>query len=87
MGLQQAIRRVRRRCRGFAVGIAATGWATLIGCVPSPAVLVDAEGNPITRAQIAEITDDDTLSDNEKREQLRELGITNEALIELLLQG
>ena len=47
--------------------------------------LVGAEGQLILLDELQEIADDSELSDDEKRELFRELGIQDEKLIEALL--
>lgn len=51
-----------------------------------PNALRDAEGNAIVFDDIRDIANDLDLSDSEKREALRELGIEDEKLIDVLLQ-
>ncbi len=52
-----------------------------------PDALIGPDGQPILLDDVDAIVDDDDLSDVEKREQLRELGIEDEKLIDALLLG
>ena len=70
-----------------------------VACVPpdfflpsplddSDVVLRNADGEPITTQQIEEVlTDPDLETDEERADALRELGITDEDLIALLIQN
>jgi hypothetical protein len=64
----------------------------LLGCGAAaitefPDALTAPDGQPILLDDVDAILDDDNLSDAEKREQLRELGIEDEKLIDALLMG
>jgi len=64
--------------------------AGLAGCgsgAPTtfPHQLVGANGQPIVLDDVESIVNDTSLSEDEKREQLRELGIEDEELIDALL--
>ena len=50
-----------------------------------PNQLVGADGRPIVLDDVETIVNDTGLSDDQKREQLRELGIEDEELIDALL--
>ncbi len=52
-----------------------------------PNQLLDPLGNPILLDDVEAIVNDDSLSDDEKRDKLRDLGIEDEDLIEALLPG
>lgn len=80
-------RQGKRLSRGLIGGLLAGAWALgTPGCgPPTENVLADANGNSIRLTAIARITADEELTDSEKRERLRELGIQDEALIELLM--
>ncbi len=58
------------------------------GLVPSdyPHRVVDADGETIFLEDIQAIVDDGSLSDDEKRAQLRELGLEDEEIIVALLE-
>ncbi len=57
------------------------------GCQPPyPYLLKGSDGQPIEMTQITEITTDTELTDDEKREALRNLGIDDELLIDLLIR-
>lgn len=77
---------MRKRCL--------TGWWVLAaigaGCgaqssLNFPNRLVGAEGRMIVLDDIVNVVEDNDLTDEEKRQQLRELGIEDEKLIEALL--
>ncbi len=53
---------------------------------PYPYLLKGADGQPIEMTQVTDITTNTELSDDEKREALRELGIEDELLIDLLIR-
>lgn len=53
---------------------------------PYPYLLKDADGQPIEMTEITDITTDTELTDDEKREALRNLGIEDELLIDLLIR-
>ncbi len=78
---------VLKRC-GFSIGwvIAAAGLA---GCgsvaTRFPQQLVNSDGQPILLDDVRDIVEDDGLSDDEKRGQIRDLGIEDEELIDALL--
>lgn len=64
--------------------------ATLIGACGTPTTdfpnrLIGTEGEEIVLDDIEAIVDDTELTDDEKREQLRALGIEDELLIDALL--
>jgi len=66
------------------------GLAGLAGCgsgatTTFPNQLVDADGKPVVLDDIEAIVNDTALSEDEKRVQLRELGIEDEQLIDALL--
>lgn len=76
------------RIRGTIV--AAALLAGLAGCgslAPNsfPHQLIGADGQPIVLDEVETIVNDTNLSDDEKHEQLRELGIEDEELIDALL--
>lgn len=58
------------------------------GCAPSSdKVLVDEEGNTIRLEAVFEVVSDEELTETEKRAQLAELGIIDDALQDFLLQA
>jgi hypothetical protein len=64
--------------------------AGLAGCgsgatTTFPNQLLDADGQPIVLDDVETIVNDTDLTDDEKRQQLRELGIEDEELIDALL--
>ena len=50
-----------------------------------PNQLLDADGQPIVLDDVETIVNDSDLTDDEKRQQLRELGIEDEEVIDALL--
>ncbi len=64
--------------------VAAAAWSA--GCIPPQAPtgpdVLTSDGMIISQQAIQEVVDDDTLSDEEKRQGLRDLGITDESLID-----
>lgn len=59
----------------------------VIGCgPPTENVLVGADGTAIRLAQITEIKDNANMTDEEKWQAVRDLGITDENLIDILLK-
>jgi hypothetical protein len=88
MGLSRTARRERlgrllANTLWFAAGLALSG-----GCTPRPQdVLKDANGNDIRMSAIDAILMDTMLTDEEKRQALRDLGITDEQLIDALVSG
>jgi hypothetical protein len=59
----------------------------LYGCSPPyPNVLYDAEGQPVQLEEVDQIISDTELSEDEKRDALRNLGVTDESLIEALIR-
>ena len=50
-----------------------------------PHRLIGADGQPFVLEDLEEIANDPNLTDDEKREQFRELGIEDEELIDALL--
>lgn len=77
-------RKPGRICTAILAGILSAG---LFGC-PEPIfnILVDSSGNPIRIDQITAITSSTTTTTAEKRQALRDLGISNESLIDILLK-
>lgn len=72
------------RLRGLMAALCTLGS---FGCYYPPiGTLVDANSNPIRQSAITHITEDEKLTDSEKRDALRALGIQDDALIELILQ-
>lgn len=56
------------------------------GCTPVyDQALIGADGQPVTNEQILEIVSDSSLTEDEQRDALRELGITDDQLIEVLI--
>ena len=65
---------------------AAVLWVA--GCAPVPKdVLTAPDGTQIRRDAIQTVVDDTTLTDAEKQQALRDLGITDELLISALISG
>ena len=87
-----SLRRCSRRLgRGLGLGLAGLliAWAGLgLGCQPVvPGTIMGAHG-PIHLADITAILNDPNLPDDAARRQaLRDLGITDEALIDVLIQN
>ncbi len=78
--------RVCARMLTKAAGLAllAAGWS----CQPSyPNAVRDENGQPVRRVEINDILNDTTLSDDQKRQALADLGITDPALIDLLIRN
>jgi hypothetical protein len=72
-----------RRFAGTALILLASAQA---GCDPTYSQgLVDASGEPIPLESVLEVLTDSSLTEEEQRDALRELGITNEQLIEVLI--
>jgi len=63
--------------------------AAMIGCGNTPQVyptqLLRADGSPIYVEDLQAIVDDNTLTDDEKAQRIRELGIEDEELIRAIL--
>lgn len=63
--------------------------AALAGCTAAPtsfpSQILGADGEPILLDAVEDIVNDADLTDDEKREQLRALGLEDEELIEALL--
>lgn len=64
----------------------------LIGCgtvsnTNYPSALTAPDGNPILFDDVSRIITDEDLSEDEKRDALRELGIEDERLIDALLEA
>lgn len=78
----------RIRLVGMMTVILAAGMFWPVGgCAPpTQNVLVDANGNPIRLRSILAIVRDPTLTSDQKRQALRDLGITDEDYIELVLR-
>lgn len=77
-------RKLGRICTVMLAGLLTAG---LVGCPEPPFnILVDSNGNPIRIDQITTITSDTTTTTAEKRQALRDLGITDESLIDILLK-
>jgi hypothetical protein len=77
-------RRGARWAATLLAGCLALGW---IGCgPPTENVLIGADGTSIRLTQIIAIRDNTEMSDSEKRQALLDLGITDEALIDIFLQ-
>ena len=56
------------------------------GCPPTENVVTDANGQSIRLTAIDRIVTNEDATDEQKRQGLRDLGITDEALIELLVR-
>lgn len=73
--------------------VVASAWLSVIVCPPpylqegNDIVLVDEDGNQIRLVQIERIVGDNELTEEEKRQALKDLGITNDELIDLLING
>jgi len=57
------------------------------GCPPTENVVSNAQGQSIRLTAIDRIVQNNDLSEEQKRQGLRDLGITDDELIELLLRG
>ena len=57
------------------------------GSPPYNDVLLDAEGDPIRAEAVLNIINDPDLTEEEQRQALRDLGITDDQVIDLLLRG
>lgn len=83
----------QRNGAGLTSGWIALRWVSgslclLAACQGLPAdSLVDAGGITIRQTAIDEITSSTELTEAQKRQALRDLGITDEQLIEALIQG
>jgi len=79
-----------RRKLGKRVLVVLAGLALLsVGALCQPPyryLLRDLDGQPIEITEVAEITSDPDLSEDEKRQALRDMGIEDELLIDLLLR-
>jgi hypothetical protein len=74
--------------RSKIVWLAGLAAVAMMGCQPPlPDVLVDENGNTIRLSSITPVLANDDLSDDQKRQALRDLGITDEELIDALLSG
>lgn len=70
-------------CAGITVAMAAVA-----GCQPPfPDVLRDAEGQPVRVDAVQSILSDTGLTEADQRQALRDLGIEDESLIELLIRS
>ena len=69
------------------MGIVASSQTAGCGVLPwyFANAITDPNGNPVTLSQIFEIASDPDLSADEKRQALRDLGIDDEDVIDLLL--
>ena len=63
------------------VGVTGTGCG-----LPYNDVLIDSNGEQIRSPQIQSIFDNPDLTEDEQRQALRDLGITDESLIDLLVR-
>ena len=86
------MRGVRRLWKCLPIGLVVLGIVAssqTAGCGVFPwyfaNAITDPNGNPVTLEQISEIARDPDLSDDEKRQALRDLGIEDEDLIDILL--
>jgi hypothetical protein len=52
---------------------------------PYPNAIVDSNGDPISLDKIQAVLDDTSLNDDEKKDELRALGITDEDLLNFLV--
>jgi hypothetical protein len=76
---------------GRALFAASCLWFGLLACVPQsqddfPNRLVGADGQLFTVEDLEDIANDSSLTDDEKRDQFRALGIEDEKLINALLE-
>lgn len=70
------------------IGLSAAVLGLVQGCSPVISnALVDADGQPIRLDAILEITTDSTLTEDQQRQELRELGITDPDVIEALVRN
>jgi len=60
--------------------------AGLYGCAPPYQFVLEDDGQQIRLATIDQIVSDQSLTEDRKREELRELGIEDEELIDLLIR-
>ena len=83
---KSVFRRSSRRARGYGRALLAAVLA-VAGCVPlSDNVLTNDGGEPIRLAEIAAIVSDDSLNEDQKRQALEDLGVTNEDLLDVFLR-
>ena len=69
---------------GLVLGLGLVGLAA--GCGATFASLTNDSGEEIRLTAITRITNDSTLTDEQKREALRDLGITDEDLLDMLVR-
>lgn len=74
---------LRLRLLGLAVGLA----AFLPGCQPNIENVIEGENGTIRLEEVAAILNDTSLDDAQRRQALRDLGITDEELIDGLIRG
>jgi hypothetical protein len=68
------------------VGVLAAAMLAASGCEPPlPAALTDPDGVFIREPAISRILDDPDLTEDQQRQALRDLGITDESLIDFLI--
>lgn len=80
----------RPPCRLSLLAVFLTG--SFAGCgwpqqTDFPNALTNADGQPILFDDVREILSDDDLTDDQKRQALRDLGIEDERLIEALVEA
>lgn len=90
------IERCRVSMSPFRAKLVAWAWALMGGCAgfmmpagcapPFNDVLVNESGEQIRSEAVQRILDDDTMTDEEKRDALQRYGIMDEALLDALLR-
>jgi len=74
-------------CRKILLGLSALSLALTSGCFPPfNDVIVGENGEQIRLVLLSTIVDNPDLLEEEKRQQIRDLGITDEVLIDLLIR-
>ena len=73
----------------FVAGLALVAWVGACSPTSPPfgEILTDSAGNEITVTAIDEILNDSSLSTDEQREQLQDLGITDDKILDLWLSS
>lgn len=86
--LFRRLSRLRRRGLGPGLAGLAVGVAGLVsGCQPPLQNVIVGVNGPVRLDAVMQILEDDDLTEDQKRQELRNLGITDEDLIDVLIRG
>jgi hypothetical protein len=85
--VRRPLRQFRRALGLGLAGLAVSAAGLILGCQPPVENAIIGTNGPIHVSEVTAILNDTNLDDAAKRQALRDLGITDEQLIDVLIRG